>query len=390
MLYKSSGLFSEKKKRKNNSGPVKEQDYNEDAGYEDQDYNEDVWYEDQYYNENVNKEDQEFSEVAGDQEHYQNPFQQALARCWEPVLKDEDCNEEPLMYKAEYQRHFEQERRNYEKRLQGEVQGYGGKMRPELDYSFPLHNFLVVTLAYNKDENPCGLLTRSAGFCKMPVNWDYRGTNTCIVKIEGQVVAQSAGTDKKDAREKATKKAVNILKNHCYTIEVKNQYLSDGTKVDLMDVEVNTSVGGKAESLGQSNIGHKLLSLMGWAGGGLGKEGTGRTEPVTATKLFGREGVGNRGSGKHFKAKITKIVEEWMASCSPYDLVFTTGFDNAQRKEMHEVARRFGLKSKSFGKGEDRHLTISKKQSGLTLLEELLERGGETEKYSLIPPGGGS
>jgi len=75
-----------------------------------------------------------------------------------------------------------------------------------------------------------------------------------------------------------------------------------------------------------------------------------------------------------------------MASSSPYDLVFTTGFDNDQRKDMHQVARRFNLKSKSYGKGEDRHLTISKKQSGLSLVEELVARGGETEKYNLIPP----
>ena len=54
------------------------------------------------------------------------------------------------------------------------------------------------------------------------------------------------------------------------------------------------------------------------------------------------------------------LLQEWMNSGSPYDLVFTTGFDNDQRKEMHQVARRLGLKSKSFGKGEDRHLTISR------------------------------
>ena len=54
------------------------------------------------------------------------------------------------------------------------------------------------------------------------------------------------------------------------------------------------------------------------------------------------------------------VFQEWLDSRSPYDLVFTTGFDNDQRKEMHLVAKRFGLKSKSFGKGEDRHLTISR------------------------------
>ena len=171
--------------------------------------------------------------------------------------------------------------------------------------------------------------------------------------------------------------------------QVKNQYLSDGTKVDMMDVEVNTK-GGEAKALGDSNIGHKLLSLMGWAGGGLGRDGGGRAEPVTATTVFGREGLGTSKVRTNFKQKVTKIMEEWISSSSPYDLVFTTGFDNDQRKEMHNIARRLGLKSKSYGKGEDRHLTVTRKNNGEAILRELLRRGGETERYTLIPPGGGS
>ena len=34
---------------------------------------------------------------------------------------------------------------------------------------------------------------------------------------------------------------------------------------------------------------------------------------------------------------------------------------------MHQVARRFNLKSKSYGKGDDRHLTISKYDLNLSL-----------------------
>ena len=48
---------------------------------------------------------------------------------------------------------------------------------------------------------------------------------------------------------------------------------------------------GNADALGQSNMGHKLLSMMGWSGGGLGKDGGGRAEPVTATTVFGRSAV---------------------------------------------------------------------------------------------------
>lgn len=266
-------------------------------------------------------------------------------------------------YKPEYKRHFEAQRQRADEQLENENSFYeevNNPMMASILSADPLRQFLLVTLAYVPGEHPCSLLNRSAAFRKMNVSWDYRGTNNCIVKVNGQMISQAKGTDKKDARDKAAEKAIQVLKGRCYTIEVKNQYLSDGTKVDLMDVEVNTSVGGKAEALGNSNVGHKLLSLMGWTGGGLGREGGGRAEPVTATTLFGREGLGNRCTGKHFKQKITKIVEEWMASSSPYDLVFTTGFDNDQRKDMHQVARRFNLKSKSFGKGDDRHLTISK------------------------------
>ena len=97
----------------------------------------------------------------------------------------------------------------------------------------------------------------------MNVNWDYKNNRTCIVKIDGQVVTvrqqsgnavacqvvcESNGSDKKDARDKAAAKAVQILKQHCYTIEVKSKFLTDGTKVDVMDVEVSTSVGGKFSS----------------------------------------------------------------------------------------------------------------------------------------------
>ena len=104
--------------------------------------------------------------------------------------------------------------------------------------------------------------------------------------------------------------------------------------------------------------------------------------------MFGREGLGSRDVKKNFKQKITKIVEEWMSSNSPYDLVFTTGFTKDQRAEMHLVAKRFGLKGRSYGKDENRHLTMSKKFNVVSLVQELMRRGGETEKYRLIPPGG--
>ena len=48
---------------------------------------------------------------------------------------------------------------------------------------------------------------------------------------------------------------------------------------------------------------------MGWAGGGLGKDGAGIAEPVTATTVFGREGLGSRQLKQNFKQKINKIIQ---------------------------------------------------------------------------------
>ena len=38
---------------------------------------------------------------------------------------------------------------------------------------------------------------------------------------------------------------------------------------------------------------------------------------------------------KAFRRRAKQILEEYAASSNPYDLVFTTGFDNGQRKEIH-------------------------------------------------------
>ena len=66
-----------------------------------------------------------------------------------------------------------------------------------------------------------------------------------------------------------------MLSKKCYTILVKNKYLSaQGATIDANDLtegnQNNTTTTNKSQ-LPESNIGHKLLQMMGWTGGGLGK-----------------------------------------------------------------------------------------------------------------------
>lgn len=51
------------------------------------------------------------------------------------------------------------------------------------------------------------------------------------------------------------------------------------------------------------------------------------------------------------------------------------------------IAQRFSLKSKSYGKGDERHLVVSRKPSPWQIVEGLARVGGSTSKYELIIPG---
>jgi hypothetical protein len=48
------------------------------------------------------------------------------------------------------------------------------------------------------------------------------------------------------------------------------------------------------------------------------------------------QGFGTASTDRDFKAKIRKMIEDYAHSSNVYDLVFSTGFTNEQRKEMHE------------------------------------------------------
>jgi len=44
------------------------------------------------------------------------------------------------------------------------------------------------------------------------------------------------------------------------------------------------------------------------------------------------------------------------------------------------------LKSKSFGTGDDRFVTVSFKITGREIIEQLMQNGGCSDKYELLPP----
>ena len=60
----------------------------------------------------------------------------------------------------------------------------------DFNSSDPLSAFILVVLDWEKEEHPCNVLNRSAGFCKMSCHWDYKTHPKgikCDVVIDGCV-----------------------------------------------------------------------------------------------------------------------------------------------------------------------------------------------------------
>ena len=69
-------------------------------------------------------------------------------------------------------------------------------------------------------------------------------------------------------------------------IEVSHNkpYYLDETGKTVQSLDTSTA------SIEEQNMGHKLLKLMGWSGGGLGKGGQGISEPIRAADFNSRQG----------------------------------------------------------------------------------------------------
>lgn len=252
-------------------------------------------------------------------------------------------------------------------------------------------SLIVVIETYDNEAyaNAIETLTRSAAFNKIPLDFvyqeDHNGFHRCNVTMNGRIIASASNFSKQLVKQEAATAALKYLKTISYVVKIKKRFIAEG---EISRESVATKFK-KEEAISEDNIGNKLLRMMGWSGGGLGKDGDGIAEPVKASTVFGREGLGlssQQGITKNFIQQVTKVIREYAQSTSNTDLAFSSDFTSDERKEMHMIAKRFNLKSVSRGKGEERFLVLSRKFGPQQLVQHILERGGSTDKYELIPP----
>lgn len=198
------------------------------------------------------------------------------------------------------------------------------------------------------------------------------GKKQVEIHIGGKLAAKASSDNMKTAKSEAFEAAITELRNHCYLIKPNPN--ADCITINKCDNNITANVN-KAPELGEkkidsSNIGYKMMKMMGWSGGGLGSTTQGREEPVGYLLKSNRSGLGT--ANKIDRNYFQTILYNYLKSDDIRDLSFEPTFTKEERAILHEIAGKLNLKSSSHGKGKERSLAISKKIPHDLILQEVL------------------
>ncbi|XP_046560726.1 uncharacterized protein LOC124269743 [Haliotis rubra] len=270
---------------------------------------------------------------------------------------------------------------------------YNKKKRPQLgDDARNLDELIIVQDAMNNRavQHPSSVLRQSADFSKMLLEFEFvrnKDGVSCRVSLEGQPLVECTARTNIIAKNEASANAIDLLRKMCWTMKFKQA--ADSDEMRLSKEEVFGDVEKSMCEIPDSNIGNKLLRKMGWVGGGMGKDGTGRAEPVSVEQVINRAGIGHskeKGITGDMMSRIRNCVENYARSDNCGDLVFSSDFTKEERALIHQHAKRFRLKSRSRGSNANRYIIVSRKRTSGELFEHIMSQGGSTSKYELVPP----
>ena len=214
------------------------------------------------------------------------------------------------------------------------------------------------------NNNPQSILYRSAQKSKKTITFDDLGINSetgffaCAVTIADKVIAVGEGAGKKQAKRNSAENALAILRPRQPVVRVG----SHESAQCVSRTELVSKAYEKAPSIAEDNIGNRMLRKMGWTGsGGIGKEGQGRAEPVMAVGTDRRFGLGSDCTqGAEVKKTSVQSVLVSFISGRDREIKFSNDLSKEDRALVHKISQQYGLKHRSFGKGDDRYLMVSK------------------------------
>jgi len=159
---------------------------------------------------------------------------------------------------------------------------------------------------------------------------------------------------------------LDILRKHQRVVTRKTVNLEKlGTGVSKQDLVAKAYT--EAPKISEDNIGNKMLRKLGWSGtGGVGKEGNqGIDKPVMVLGVDGRQGLGTGTDGSAVTVRHRSVEEtlmDFIRHGKDNDMKFSPDLSKEDRAIIHTIATKYGLKHKSFGKGEGRYLVVSRKE----------------------------
>ncbi|XP_072040389.1 uncharacterized protein [Amphiura filiformis] len=259
--------------------------------------------------------------------------------------------------------------------LKDETQGYKEKYRQNTDeddtLSFdpddPFANFVLIEIQSQKiqeefryiqslqnssQSNKGSKLEVTVSDTKIPLNGEEVWLCKCV--LNGVLIGFATHEDEKMVKHCAAKVAVEFLRKKCPIVKRNHDYEVDQKAAIplthiVKDGETEVGLPSSSKVISEENIGHKMLKIMGWTGvGGLGKGGFGISQPIIPIEHIRREGLGFSEKGLNTDA-VTKIIEDYISSGNQDPLVFPSSLNRDERKQIHTIAHKFNLRSKSYG-----------------------------------------
>lgn len=232
-------------------------------------------------------------------------------------------------------------------------------------------------------------------------------TYTCT--LNNQILVKCCIENRKKSRSEGHVKLYKLLQNFCYTLYKKANYCSGDygvieksnrtqkkTDTQLEDPSVNKKPGADLETfeenkLGSDNIGYRMLKALGWKEGDSTRKGI--VDPIGLSVKIGRSGLGAEENDKKEQklnlGYFRKLLQNFRDSGNEFDLVFSPEFSKEERAELHLLAQKFKLQTKSMGQGTERFLVVRRKILLTPIqLKQKIESGDSflSALWGLLPP----